>query len=137
MPGRWRVGRKNASESGFHMPRAIGCTGTPRAATYAPESSQLPRCPATKIRPRPFASAAFRLSEDDHYFNEDEHELHMRVLKVIHDKEFGRLMGQEAVPRMVYRPKTPLFVNPDGTEEFSVEYHPEQDPVRMALMDGA
>src|ERR1039458_8248893 len=33
MPRRSRVRRKYASESGFDMPRAIGCTGTPRAAT--------------------------------------------------------------------------------------------------------
>ena len=39
------------------MRRATASSGTPRAATYEPPSSQLPRWPVTTISPRPCASA--------------------------------------------------------------------------------
>ncbi len=38
------------------MCRATASIGTPRAATYAPPNSQLPRCPVTTISPLPRAS---------------------------------------------------------------------------------
>ena len=53
MPNAVRVSFTHLSTSGLLCPRTITSTGKPTLGEYAPASSQLPKCPLTRITPLP------------------------------------------------------------------------------------